>query len=109
MPIRFGLLLYPLMIILMAWMRHSSPVAQFMKANATSPETARKPSSVGVKHMELLERPIKTRSLISTGDGRFYANVPLVKRNRRIITTLLTIAGIAIVAFELVLWHPGIE
>jgi hypothetical protein len=106
MPLRFGLLIYPLVIILMAWMRHSSPVSQFIKAKATSPETARKPSSVGVKHMELLERPIKKGVLVSTGDGRLYVNMQRMRRNKRIMTTALTLAGVAIAAFEILMWHP---
>ena len=51
-------------------------------AKADSPETARKPSSVGANTQYLVDAAVKSGTLTPLGDGRYYANVQAVRRRR---------------------------
>jgi hypothetical protein len=103
MPIRIGFLLYslvPLGLIL----AKRGPVAAFHKAGAVSPETARKPTALGAEGD--LDGPLKRGLLVAVGDGRYYVNVKLMRRQRRRFHILLACAMVAIGAVILWLWPP---
>lgn len=106
MPLRIGLLVYPLFVLVIVFGQSAGTVKKFLKAGATSPDTARKPASVGVKHPDVIPDAVQKGALIPTGDGRYYVNVDRlerVKRNWRYVT----IAGTAaLTAITLFLWHP---
>ena len=83
MPLRIGLLAYPLFILVLVFGKSAGTVQKFVKAGATAPETARKPASVGVKDVYFVQRAEKRGALIHTGDGRYYVNVPRLLRVRK--------------------------
>jgi hypothetical protein len=106
MPVRIGIIAYPLLLLILAFGRNTGTVSRFVKAGAISPPTARKPASVGIKYPELMERPVRKNMLIATGDGRYYANMALVARKRRQMMGLATAALLLVAALGLLAWHP---
>ena len=103
---KFTIFLMPLFLIVMAFARNAGPVRKFYRAGAVSIETARKPATVGVTKHYLMENAVKRGALVAAGDGRYYVNVPLVEKRRK-----LWIGGAAAVMALFILaavwvWHP---
>lgn len=91
MPFRIGLVMYPLAIA--AWkLSRPSVIGEFDKVEAYSPETSRKPSSLGLSH-KATKRAIAKKLLVSMGDGRYYLDREAVKRSA-LRSTLFMVVGI---------------
>ncbi len=84
MPFTFGTIALPVSILMML-LRTKGPVASFVKAGAVSEETARRPASVGIKTEYLIDPHIRARTLLPTGDGRYYANMPKLRTRARLV------------------------
>ena len=106
MPMRLGLIVYPLFILALMFGKSAGTVSKFMKAGAQSAATARKPASVGVSDMELVKRAEKRRALIGTGDGRYYVNVPRLLRVRKRYRAAAIGATVVFAALLVLAWHP---
>jgi hypothetical protein len=79
MPLSLGGLIIPASLIAL-FLKLKGPAQTFMAAGALSPETARRPASVGV-HAEYLIAPlVRSGLLIAAGDGRYYANAAKIRR-----------------------------
>lgn len=88
MSFKLGLVAIPIFIITML-RKNKSASGRFIAAGAVSPQTARRPDSVGVSPtLGLIQSAVKARVLVPLGDGRFYADV----RRHRIRQTLLALA-----------------
>lgn len=106
MPLRLGLLVYPMFVLVLALGRAAGTVSKFVEAGAMSPATARKPSSIDVKHMDHVRKAVKRGALIATGDGRYYVNVPMLERSRRKWRYITVGATALTAAAALLMWHP---
>ena len=106
MPIRLGLLIYPLFILVIVFGQSAGIVRKFLKAGAISADTARKPTSVGIKHLDVIPDAVRKGALIPTGDGRYYVNVQRLERVRRTWRHVTIGATAALAAMTLLLWHP---
>lgn len=80
--------------------QRSGTVSRFVRARAFSPETARRPASVGVEFAELLQGPVKRGLLLRTGDGLYYVCVPRLleirRQRKRLLTVVAVMAAVAI-------------
>ena len=106
MPLRVGLLVYPLFILVLMFGKSAGTVSKFVNAGATSEATARKPASVGAKDMVLVQRAEKRGALIGTGDGRYYVNMPRLIRVRKWFRAAAVGASVVFAGLLLVAWHP---
>lgn len=95
----FGAAIFPLMMLAML-LRDRGPVKLFLQHGAISPETARKPATVAVKHRDLLHGPVRRGVLVATGDGRYWVDQQALRRLRRrviigcsLVTAVLVILG----------------
>lgn len=81
--------------------QRSGTVSRFIRAKAFSPETARRPASVGVEFAEMLHRPVKIGLLLRTGDGLYYVCVPRLlairRQRKRVLTAVAVLAALSIV------------
>lgn len=102
MPYKFGALLYPSILLAVVVGQSRTPAARFAKAGAFSPETSRRPSSLGVTGLGLIEHAVKTGVLVPVGDGRFY--VDRARHRRRQTVTLTSLAVILLMPFALAGW-----
>ena len=100
MPLRIGLLAYPLFMIAILG-NQKSATARFLKAGATSPETARRPSSLNANADQVADA-VKSGVLVPTGDGRFFVDLVRYRARRRVLIGALTI-GFALVT-ALTVW-----
>jgi hypothetical protein len=99
-------LLYPVSIVVVA-LRQSGPVDSFVKSGAVSPETARRPESLKVTNRALVLDAVKSRRLLSLGDGRYYADLPgYLRRRRRTIIAFSAVGGALVLTIGL-LWLLG--
>jgi len=96
----FPLLLLAFVVIIMV--QGSSPVARFAKAGAFSPETARRPASVGVEFPETMQTPLRRGILLATGDGRYYIDLALLNRRRRRSRRVMAAAAVVVAALAIV-------
>lgn len=106
MPLRLGLLAYPLFILVLVFGKSAGTVSKFMKAGAVSLATARKPASVQVKDVELVKRAAKRGALIATDDGRYYVNTERLQRVRRRWTYAISGVTVVFTALAILAWHP---
>ena len=90
-------LIAPVAILLMAFQK-KGPAWHFLKAGATSPETARRPRSVEVDNTDLLSGPVRRGVLVATGDGRFFVNEQAYHRWRRAFLSLASALTLALMA-----------
>lgn len=74
-----GALILPASIVAM-FLRLKGPAQLYLAAGATSPETARRPGSVGIQAEYLIEPLVRNGLLIDAGEGRYYANAPKLRR-----------------------------
>lgn len=103
MPFRIGAIAYPIALMLLA-RKLPSPVAAFRKAGAYSPETARKPSTLGLSGAWMFEDAQAKGRVVATGDGRFYLDPVKDKARRRlfwIVSISLTALTTPLVAWAL--------
>lgn len=93
----FPALLLGFVIFIVA--QRTGTVARFIRARAFSPETARRPASVGVEFAETLHRPVKRGLLLRTGDGLYYVCVPRLlvirRQRRRMLAAIGVLAAVA--------------
>jgi len=101
MPFRLGAIALPIGLLLLA-RKMPSPLAAFRRAGAVSPETARKPSSLGLNGRWTFEDAQKTGLIVSTGDGRYYLN-HVMDRARRRKWSIIAITN-AVFASALLAW-----
>ena len=80
MPLRIGLLLYPLVPFLIAVSRRSAATV-FAKAGAVSALTARRPSSLDVR--DDLASLVRKGIMVRLDDGRYYVVVAKHRRRQR--------------------------
>jgi hypothetical protein len=102
MPLRIGLLAYPLMIFALQ-MGRPSATAAFERAGAVTPETSRRPSTLEVP-MRATRRAIRKKLLVPVGDGRFYLDERAVRRADRRTMILMIIATAAFVPIVWLIW-----
>ncbi len=100
MPLRIGLIAYPLFAIAVA-LSKGGIVSKFARAGALSPETARKPGSLSINDVEMVKSAAKRGMLVATGDGRYYVNRTKYKRRQRFINAGLLGAGVLIAGVTL--------
>jgi hypothetical protein len=103
---KFSIFLMPLFLIVMAIARNAGPVKRFRKAGAVGPETARKPATVGVTKHYLMENAVKRGALVSTGDGRYYVNVPVVEKRKKLWIGAAAAIMILFISAAVWFWHP---
>jgi hypothetical protein len=101
----FGALIMPLAILAML-LRDRGPVSKFLKAGATSPETARKPRSLEITNPDLYSGAIRRRILVSAGDGRYWVDVVALKRSRR---RLIIIAAVLFVVITVIATYTAVR
>lgn len=93
----FGALIMPLAIISLL-LRDRGPVGKFIKAGATSPNTARKPRSLEITNPDLYAGAVRRGILVPTDDGRYWVDLATWRRSRRRIvimaTALLVLIGV---------------
>lgn len=99
MPLRIGVLAYPLFLIALQLSKPSA-AAIFEKAGAVSLETSRRLESLEAPRKSL-RRAVCKRLVVSVGDGRYALDTPAVRRSDR-RTLALMIAGLAPLA--LLVW-----
>ena len=104
--LRLTALLFPLMILAMI-LKQERPILIFLKAGAISPETARKPASLAIEKLYLLEGPVKRSVLIALRDGRYYVDTDRHRRVRRRMIALLIVITMVIFACVLMFWPGG--
>ena len=101
MPLRLGLIAYPLLAAGYLASR-TGPVAKFIKAGATSPEHARRPTSLGIERPSVLSDPVRSGTLQRLADGRYFVDLAIVRRRRRRVLLVLSLVGL--VSTILLLW-----
>ncbi|HMN96614.1 MAG TPA: hypothetical protein PKC43_01730 [Phycisphaerales bacterium] len=101
MPASFGAIALPASIILLI-LRQKGPADALVKAGATTPETARRPASVGMQSRHLVESLERSGLIVPVGDGRYYVDLPRLRRRTRrifVAAALLASAGLGCVAW----------
>lgn len=101
MPFRIGVIAYPIGLMLLA-RKLPSPLAAFRKAGAFSPETARKPATLGLSGRYMFEDDERRGVVVGTGDGRFYLDPVKDRARRRRFWT--TVIAITVATTPLVAW-----
>lgn len=102
---KFSLLLMPLFILAMI-LNRPGPVTVFRRAGAISPQTARRPSSLKIENMDLVKDAAKSGRLIALDDGRYYVDVPRVKRRQRITISVAAVIAVAVVIEAVIFLKP---
>lgn len=93
MPIRIGLLTYPVLLAAAALGRPDA-VSAFEAADAYSPESSRRPDGLGVPR-KALHRAVRKGLVIPVGDGRYYLDRVAMKRADRKKLTMLVVTGVS--------------
>ncbi len=105
MPLRVGLIAYPVFVVFLALSKRGT-VSKFVQAHAVSPETARKPVSVGVNDPDAVRSATAKKLLIATGDGRFYVDEKRYRARQRMVTFAFGAVGVLIVLLTVVALLP---
>ncbi len=79
---KFAIVLMPLGFFLLAW-KNRGPGGRFAAAGATSPDTARKCQTVGIKHDRVIAVHVESGLLRKTEDGRYYVDLEVYASRRR--------------------------
>lgn len=103
---KFLIFLMPLGLILRAVVMNAGPVKKFRTAGAVTPETARKPASIGVTKHYMMENAVKRGELVSTGDGRYYVNEAVVEKRKKIWIGTAVGVMVLFIAAAVWFWHP---
>lgn len=108
MPAKFAALLYPAFLLALAARGSRSPAARFARAQAFSPETSRRPASLGLGALAPIGDLVRSGVLVAVGDGRYYLDR---ERYRRTRTRTLAGAAVALAVPFLfagwILWSRG--
>jgi hypothetical protein len=105
MPLRLGLLVYPLFVGAVA-LSKKGVVSKFVQANATAPERARKPASLEIRDVDAVKSAARRGTLIALGDGRYYANLPKIRRNNRLFWSMVVAGGLVTAALAAIAYWP---
>jgi hypothetical protein len=105
MPLRIGLLVYPMFVMAIA-LGQRGPVGKFIRAGAVSPETARRPASLDIMYIDTVQAAVKRGILVRTGDGRYYVNLRVHHQRRRRIAIALAVVTGAFLVFALLAFMP---
>jgi hypothetical protein len=98
MPFSYSILMMPAMILGMA-IKDPSPIARYVKAGATTPDTARNPVSLKIRGRYLLKSAIRRGVLIDAGEGRYFVDLNAYRRRRiRFIGVLMATAAVVAAA-----------
>ena len=102
---RLGAILFPLMILAMI-LKQKGPVSKFLKIGAISPETARRADSAELTAPDRLHLDglAKRGVLVALEDGRYYVDVAVHRRHRRLMIVLLVVVAAGLVAGVLLFW-----
>jgi hypothetical protein len=103
MQLSWGAIAFPLMILIPA-LQQRGPATVFLRAGATSPDTARRPGSIKAKGN--MEGAIKSGVLIDLGDGRYYVNEGRYRQRRARLTWAFAGVGVGLAAATLLIWPP---
>jgi len=106
MLLRLGLIVYPIAAIVILASR-PGPVAKFQKAGATSPERARRPGSIGIERASDLTDYLRSGVLTRLADGRYYVDLPILRRRRRRVIAGFSIVGLVLLAASLIWLVPS--
>ncbi len=90
-----GAVIMPLSIIgMILKSQNGGLLGRFRKAGATSPETARKPSTLKLGHNERIEmeRYLDAKILVKLDDGRIWLDMARAKRRLLIMTAIVATA-----------------
>lgn len=101
MLLRIGLIAYPIVaVVILA--SQPGPVGKFVKAGATSPERARRPSSLGIERTSLLADHVRSGVLHRLADGRYYVELPIVRRRRKRVIIGFSIVWLVLLSITLI-------
>jgi len=103
MPLTLGGLILPASIIALV-IRLKGPAQKFLAAGAVSPETARRPLSVGIQADYMIEPLVRSGLLIAAGDGRYYADAVRIRRRNMLLYGVCGAMAVAGAAFLAVAW-----
>lgn len=84
----------PMMMVLMA-MRNPGPVKALLSAGADSPDTARRPETLGVKD-PLLQPLIRARVVIREPDGRVWVDRNAARSRQRRLLAIFAAIGLLV-------------
>ncbi|HZW08311.1 MAG TPA: hypothetical protein VFF69_00270 [Phycisphaerales bacterium] len=85
MPYRIGMLAYPVFLFLTVRQKNSA-ASKFLAAGAVSPETARRPSTLGIPQtLGLIQSGVRQGVLVAMEDGRYYVNTRVYRRRRNLL------------------------
>jgi hypothetical protein len=105
MPLRLGLLVYPLFAIAVA-ASHGGVVRKFQAEGAVSPETAVKPASLCILDVDAVQAAARRGALLKTDDGRYYVNQAKYRRRTRLFATVVIVGGLALLAVTIISFLP---
>lgn len=106
MPLRLGLLVYPLFVGAIA-LSKKGVVSKFVQAGATAPERARKPASLEIRDIDAVKSAARRGTLIAMGDGRYYANLPKIRRGNRLFWGFMIGGGVVTAALAAIAFWPS--
>ncbi|TVQ53275.1 MAG: hypothetical protein EA377_08280 [Phycisphaerales bacterium] len=98
----FGALIIPLSITALL-LKDRGVVSSFLKAGATSPQTARKPGSLSITRQYMMDGPIRRRILVATGDGRYWVDKPRLRQHRFRLFTAMGLLSAGLIALGIYL------
>ncbi len=93
----FGALIIPISITALI-LKDRGVVSAFLKAGAISPQTARKPGSLSITRRYMMDGPIHRRTLVATGDGRYWVDRPRLQQHRRRLFTAMGLLSAGLIA-----------
>ena len=102
MPFRAAALAYPAFALAL-YLGRPNAVADFERAGANSPQTARRPESLKVRRKHV-DKAVKRKFLIALGDGRYYVDAPAVRRADRKKMILFVLSLLTFLPLLYLLW-----
>ncbi|MBX3374753.1 MAG: hypothetical protein KF817_13050 [Phycisphaeraceae bacterium] len=97
--LKIGLILGPLAMLL-GLLRDRGPAGRFVDAGAISPDTARRPSALGIERPGSLAGLLRAGVLTALPDGRVFVDPGRFRRRRR--RTIAAAIGLYVVAAAVV-------
>ena len=83
-----------------------SATTRFIKAGASSPETARRPSSLNANADQVADAA-KSGVLVAVGDGRYYVDLPRYRARRRLLIAAMSIGFVILAGITIWLSWPA--
>lgn len=90
---------------MIAWPRGT--VTRFVRARAFGVDTARKPASLGIEHVDFVHAAARRGLLVATADGRYYVNAAVHRRRRRTFGALAAALGLLLALAAAISLLPG--